>query len=454
MSDVMRWARWGVSMLALVMWGCAGDDGNQISEPEVTGTVSGMVTVEGEPIAEVDVSLSAGVSTRTDAGGDYTFTNVEEGSYMVTVSGFPVDVEFDPVSRTATIATEGQVVDLDFDGTVIRTAVIEGTVTLDDAGLEGVPVTLTDSDGEEIDDTDTDADGEYAFDGLEMGGYVVGVSQLPDYTDFEDTELERSVGVGETATADFEGRTTVGIIVGYVELDGTPLESALIVRTDPDTRSIASTDESGIYDFDEVPEGTYDLTIIGPNLTDCTPPSSEVEVVALQTTTQDYACVTLAEQPELAFAFSEDGVVTGPLDPGSSFTIPLLTESEEEVATFEVVTSEAGSFIRESPEDGGRLTVEYPGILRLFPSNNVLHLHFRIRFTVEGSPAPAECRFEFQQWNPAGPRSSTRGVPQASFQTDLMPLPEELVLRLKESSPGSGACDGVSISWTGGQVLN
>ena len=116
---------------------------NESLLPPIFGSITGTVTADGTGLDGVTVSLSNGLSTMTVGGGAYSFANVDEGSYTVTISGFPSDAEFAETSGSTNIAADGQTVVVDFAGTYIRTATIVGSVTVDEAGITGVSVALS-----------------------------------------------------------------------------------------------------------------------------------------------------------------------------------------------------------------------------------------------------------------------------------------------------------------------
>jgi hypothetical protein len=71
-----------------------------------TGEISGTLTDEGgAPLANVIVKLSSGITTSTNAFGQYTFRNVTAGSYTITVElkGFePLTMEVEVVGGEST----------------------------------------------------------------------------------------------------------------------------------------------------------------------------------------------------------------------------------------------------------------------------------------------------------------------------------------------------------------
>ena len=187
--------------LAVVLSAACGES----TEPPIIGAVQGTVTVEGTGLDGVSVSLSGGSSATatTSGGGNYSFPNLEAGSYTVMISGFPQDISFDQTSGSTTVATQGRAQVVDFGGGYIRTASVTGTVSVNDEGVAGVSVSLS---GTESGSGSTGADGTFTVSSLRMGTYTVTISgyEEPRYV-FDPTSQSVTVGLGSSATADFTG---------------------------------------------------------------------------------------------------------------------------------------------------------------------------------------------------------------------------------------------------------
>lgn len=197
------------ALVAMPMTACDDDeDGDGTVEPPAVGTVSGTVSVEGNGLAGVSVTLvgQASQSATTASGGGFTFNNVEAGSYGVTISEVPSDVSFSTTSKTTSITTDGQTVTVDFSGSYIRTSTIAGQVVVDGDGIAGVAVTATGPEG--TDNAVTDNGGNYSFSGLRAGDYTVAITPGDDYT-FATTSYAITLGTGEAKTASFFGEMVV-----------------------------------------------------------------------------------------------------------------------------------------------------------------------------------------------------------------------------------------------------
>ena len=171
----------------------------------VEGSVSGTVTLEGAPLADIHVDLEgAGVDQHvdTDASGAYTIPRVIEGTYTVSIEGMPSDTEFE-ASQTVTISPSSPNATADFAGDYIRTASVSGTVLVEDMPLGGIMVAMT---GTESQTATTGADGSFSFGNMRMGEYTVEMSGWdPDRYVFEGTSQSFPVAVGEQKMVEFMG---------------------------------------------------------------------------------------------------------------------------------------------------------------------------------------------------------------------------------------------------------
>ena len=183
---------------AALLAGC--DEGKMTP---VIGTVSGAVTLEGQPLAGVTITLDPGEGTKTTGtDGSYLFENVLEGDYTVTMSGHPADTKFGETATTK-VAGGSEAPKVDFSGDYIRTAGVSGSVMVEGVPLGSVSVALT---GVEAQTATTDALGGFTFSNMRMGAYAVEISGWdPDRYKFDDPDLTFSVAVGETYSAAFEG---------------------------------------------------------------------------------------------------------------------------------------------------------------------------------------------------------------------------------------------------------
>ena len=247
------------TLLVLPVIAACGED---VMPPPPTGSIVGQVSIEGMGVDGVTVSLSNGASTATAGGGNYRFDTVEQGSYTVTISGFPADASFDATSAPANIGDTGGTVTVDFRGSYIRTASIMGTVTVENMGLGGVTVKLS---GMADSETTTDDSGQYSFTGLRSGTYSVEISGFDtNEVSFSSTSGAATVGVGESKVVSFDGTylRTAGI-QGQVSVDGNGLGGVTVTLMGQDAEETKVTDAGGLYAFSQLKSGDYTVAISG-----------------------------------------------------------------------------------------------------------------------------------------------------------------------------------------------
>ena len=244
------------AMLLVPLAAC--DEG---TPPVPVGSIDGQVSIEGQGIDGVTVTLSTGTSTSTAGGGRFSFAGIDGGTYTVTISNFPADASFSSTSQPATITTDGQTATVNFSGTYIRTASIIGSVTVEGEGVSGVTVRISATHTNQA--TQTDANGQYAFAQLRSGSYTVEVSDFGADVGFSSPSQNVDLGVGETGAASFDGTyvRTAGII-GRVSIEGNGLAGVTVSLSGIESRT-ATTDAAGQYAFAELRAGDYTVGISG-----------------------------------------------------------------------------------------------------------------------------------------------------------------------------------------------
>ena len=241
--------------------------------PTPVGTISGSVTIEGTAASGITATLSSGATTTTGSGGNFAFSGVEAGTYTVTISGFPEDATFAQVTQSATIATDGQNVQLNFAGEYIRSSAVVGNVVAADAmmsGGDGQPetlagVTVTLGGEHAMGETmETGMDGGFAFTGLRAGTYTVTISDFPEDVSFETVSVEVEVEVGEVGNADFTGHfIRTSAVEGQVVIEGEGLAGVTVTLSGgPAEESYTMlTDADGMYRFEDLRPGDYTVSI-------------------------------------------------------------------------------------------------------------------------------------------------------------------------------------------------
>ncbi len=224
----------GLAMGAMLALASCGGDSSSPTDPApapVQGTIRGTVSVEGNGLAGIQVSVSGAASgnATTNASGSFQFNGAPAGSYVVQLSNLPDDVTFSQTSQSVTISAQAPEAVLTFQGEHLRTASISGRVTVGGTGAEGVGVTLS---GDGAAETRTDGAGQYAFSDLSAGSYTVTLSDAPQGLEFADPSRTVTLAAGATVTVDFTGAagaTATVIITGITAVpSGTPVNLASI----------------------------------------------------------------------------------------------------------------------------------------------------------------------------------------------------------------------------------
>ena len=237
-----------------------------------TAGVSGQVSVEGEGLNGVMVSLRGGPdnvdeSTTTDAAGQYAFASLRAGTYTVGISGWDdTDFEFEVTSKSVTVAL-GETGYVEFEGELLRTSGLAGRVSVGGMGIAGVTVTLS---GTADATANTNASGQYGISGLAAGDYTVTISGYDaveySFDDSQDVTLE----MDQTTILNFDGMAlrTASIKV-MVTADGAGVQGVqarLTLVTGTASGTILGggvTDADGMHTFGPLLAGNYIVDISG-----------------------------------------------------------------------------------------------------------------------------------------------------------------------------------------------
>lgn len=237
-------------------------------------------------------------STETDANGDYTFTNVAPGEYVLyyarptngmlspkDVGSDATDSDADPLTGLTdyfTLASGGAAVrDVGaraVGGSIAGVAYFDADADgVRDSGEEGMPdqgVELRDPMGMVIAYTTTESDGSYQFDELPPGSYSVTFTPEVYWQLTTSATQARTVTAGTTATADagLAFTTNTGMIAGRVWVDsngnglqdgGEPARVGVTMELRAAGTSTVlgttTTDDTGAYWFSWIAPGTYDV---------------------------------------------------------------------------------------------------------------------------------------------------------------------------------------------------
>ena len=237
-----------------------------------TAGVSGRVTVDGEAMSGLTVTLS-GEEDRTgmtNSGGQYAFSGLAAGDYTIAVSGYDEDeYEFDADMDVELELDEAAIAN--FAGRSLRTVVIMGTVSAEGDGIAGISVTLTKvlsaNSGEVLGATATDADGGYMFDELLAGTYRIDISGFDNEFDFATTFRLGAVDTDETAMWDFPATIIrTASVSGMVTVDGDGMADVMVMLSgDHGTDMDMETASDGGYAFEGLRKGSYTVSITNPD---------------------------------------------------------------------------------------------------------------------------------------------------------------------------------------------
>lgn len=243
------------------------EDKNPVNET-IYGTITGTVGAEGTGIAGATINVvgANSYSATTGAGGTYTITNVEAGSYGVAlIVPQDVDAVFATTNQLTTISQTGEVVTVDFNGSFIRTASITGIVSASGAPLAGVAVAVTGGADNVTKNAVTNGGGEYSVTGLRAGNYTVTITQPAGGVTFSTLTAQVTVSSGENQTAHFAGQAVqMASISGAVTLDGVAAVGVTVTLSGG-ADATTETGANGAYAFTNLTPGTYTVTVTPPD---------------------------------------------------------------------------------------------------------------------------------------------------------------------------------------------
>lgn len=217
----------------------------------ISGTVSSAIA-DG-----VTVNLSGDLvtSTTTTNGGQYSFSNIADGTYSVVAS--LATYTFSPTSIPVAISGADSIGN-NFTGSPLPTYGISGQVTFNGIGFPGVTVTATGGAGGIA---TTDANGNYAIPNLLSGQTYTITASEAGYTFSSPSAQFLSADI---TGVNFIAATGTGYnISGTVYLNtfgGSTWLPGVLLSLDTSPTVTAVTDVSGNYTISNIPNGNYTLT--------------------------------------------------------------------------------------------------------------------------------------------------------------------------------------------------
>ena len=161
---------WATLLLALALtWGCGGVTSGKSAQTTVPGTftISGAISPSaGGNGATLTLSGVSTASATADSAGNYTFTGLASGTYVVAPSH--TGYVYTPATQAVTVSGSN-VTGVNFTATSQQTFSISGTISPTTGGA-GATVTLS---GPAASTSTSSSAGSYTFTGLLSGSYTV-----------------------------------------------------------------------------------------------------------------------------------------------------------------------------------------------------------------------------------------------------------------------------------------
>ena len=238
-----------------------------------TSAIEGEVTIEGEALPGVTVTVTGGLKDEeytktTGVSGRFEVGRLHQGDYSVSISGYDADeYGFEVTTKSVTVALR-ETAEVAFDGVELRTAEIEGVVTVEGGeALSGVKVMVTGGPKDAEHTLTTNASGRFGVDRLYAGDYSVSISGYDmDEYEFEETTKSVTVALKETAELAFEGiKLRTAAIGGVVTIEGEALSGVKVMVTGgpKDAEHTLTTSASGRFGVDRLHAGDYSVSISG-----------------------------------------------------------------------------------------------------------------------------------------------------------------------------------------------
>lgn len=244
-----------------------------------TGSVAGVVTVNGTGTAGIAVAVGARSAT-TAAGGAYRIDGIAPGSATASVAA-PNGATCSP-SAISVVVAAGAVATANFTCTAPTVGSLAGVVTVNGTPTGGFAI----SSGSRF--ATTNGAGAYRIDSLPPGNLLATLIEVPPGVTCNQSSQGVVITAGQVTTANFAcTRPTFGSLAGVVTVNGTPTGGFAISAGG----RIATTSGAGAYRIDSLTPGLMLASIleVPPGVT-CNPSSQMVTITADQVATGNFAC--------------------------------------------------------------------------------------------------------------------------------------------------------------------
>ncbi len=246
----------------------------------ISGTVS---TSTGEKYSGATVTLSGASSatTTTASDGTYSFPNLADGSYTVTLT--VPDTYISSETEKHIILSGADSSGNDF--TITKTYSISGVLKKSIGGVySGATIVLS---GPTIDTIVAGEDGSYSFTVTQNGDYTITVLLPEDKTETITVKMENNNTTGNDITITVVTYTISGNVTTST---GSKYQNATLTLFDSSSTALSSdtTDANGSYSFAGIEAGTYTVKLTVPNNYTATTTTKSVTLSNADSTGNDF----------------------------------------------------------------------------------------------------------------------------------------------------------------------
>lgn len=229
-------------------------------------TISGNIRdAQNLPIPNINVSITGNLNlnTTTTINGKYTLNNLTSGTYTITPQANN-SYTFTPESRTITINNTNIASGIDFLAVPINVVTYSASGMIQDENGIAFPNITLNLTGTSSTFTKSLTNGTFTFNNLQSGFYIVTPQATSSYTfspvsiTFNLTNSNISSGLDFTAIA--LGTAKVYTISGQINDEANIGIADLTVNISGVSSTFTKTTSTGLYRFNNMPNGTYTIT--------------------------------------------------------------------------------------------------------------------------------------------------------------------------------------------------